>query len=84
MSQKHETLDLLKTFTWEEFKLQLDERFMSHRLVLWDGIELLELTQGDDNGLLATYIEDFNCMLNVVTLKNEYARNLIFLHVLKP
>jgi len=38
MSKKQETFDLLETFTKEEFKLQLDERFMSHHLVLaWHG-----------------------------------------------
>ncbi|CAM6029423.1 unnamed protein product [Sphagnum balticum] len=33
----------------------------------------LELTQGDDKGLLAAYVQDFNCMLIVVPLKDEYA-----------
>jgi hypothetical protein len=47
-------------------------------------IELLKPTQGDDKGLLATYIKDFNCMLNVVPLKNEYVRKLIFLLGLRP
>jgi hypothetical protein len=42
---KRETHNLLETFTWEEFKLQLDSRFMPHHLVLWDGMELLEFTQ---------------------------------------
>ncbi len=44
MSQKQKTLDLLETFTWEEFKLQLDERFTLHHLVFQDSMELLELT----------------------------------------
>jgi hypothetical protein len=48
----------------------------------WDGA--LELTQGDDKGLLVAYIQDFNCMLTVVPLKDEYAHKLIFLHGLKP
>jgi hypothetical protein len=38
MSKKQETSDLLETFTKEEFKLQLDKRFMLHHLVLeWHG-----------------------------------------------
>jgi hypothetical protein len=38
MSKKQETFDLLETFTKEEFKLRLDERFMLHHLVLaWHG-----------------------------------------------
>jgi hypothetical protein len=71
MSQKHETPNLLETFTWEEFKLWLDERFMPRHLVLWNGIKLLEPTQGDDKGSLVAYIKDFSCMLNVVPLKNN-------------
>jgi hypothetical protein len=51
----------------------LDKRFTSHHLVLWDGMELLELTQGDDKGSLVAYIQNFNCMLTVVPLKDEYA-----------
>jgi hypothetical protein len=48
----------------------------------WDGA--LELTQRDDRGLLAAYVHDFNCMLIVVLLKDEYAQKLIFLHGFKP
>jgi len=29
---------------------------MLHHLVLWDGMELLEFTQGDDRDSLATYV----------------------------
>jgi hypothetical protein len=56
MSQKQETFDLLKTFAWKEFKLQLNRKFMPHHLVLQDGMELLELIQGDDRGSLVTYV----------------------------
>jgi hypothetical protein len=73
MSKKQETLDLLETLNWEEFKLRLDERLTSHHLVLWDEIELLKFTQGHDIGLLVAYIQDFNCMLTMVPLKDEYA-----------
>jgi hypothetical protein len=47
--------------------------FTPHHLVLWDGMELLELTQGDDKGSLAAYVQDFNRMLTMVPLKDEYA-----------
>jgi hypothetical protein len=50
MSQKQEMFNFRETFTWEEFKLQLDRRFMPHDLVLWDGMELLEFTQWDNRG----------------------------------
>jgi hypothetical protein len=56
---EQETFDLLHTFTREKFKLRLDKRFMSHHLVFQDGMELLELTQGDNKGLLAPYVQDF-------------------------
>jgi hypothetical protein len=46
-------------------------------------MELLELTQGDFGGSLATYIQDYNCMLIMVPLKDEYAQKLIFPHGLK-
>jgi hypothetical protein len=62
----------------------LDKRFTPHHLVLRDGIKLLKPTQGNNKGLLATYIKDFNCMLNVVPLKNEYAQKLIFLFYSGP
>jgi hypothetical protein len=57
---------------------------MPHHLVFEDGMELLELTQGDDGGLLATYVQDFSCMFIIVPLKDEYVQKLIFLHGLKP
>jgi hypothetical protein len=53
---------------------------MSHHLVLQDGMEFLEFTQGDNKGSLTTYVQDFNRMLIMVPLKDEYARKLIFLH----
>ncbi len=56
MSPKQETLDLLETLAWEGFKLWLDKRFTLHHLVLWDGMELLEFTRGDNRGYLATYV----------------------------
>jgi hypothetical protein len=80
MSQKQKTPNLFETFTWEEFKLWLDGRFMSHHLVLQDGMEFLEFTQGDNKGSLTTYVQDFNRMLIMVPFKDEYARKLIFLH----
>jgi hypothetical protein len=42
---------------------------MPHHLVLKDGMELLDLTQGDGVGSLAHYVLDFNQRLNVVPLK---------------
>jgi len=57
---------------------------MPHHLVLWDGMEFLEFTQGDNGGSLATYAHDFNHMLIMVPLKYKYAQKLIFLHGLKP
>jgi hypothetical protein len=47
---------LLEVLTWEEFKLQLNERFMPHHLVLKNMMELLELAQGDGTGSLAHYV----------------------------
>jgi hypothetical protein len=32
----------LEAFTWEEFKLTLNKRFMSYHLMFKDGMELLE------------------------------------------
>jgi hypothetical protein len=46
---------------------------MLHHLVLQDGMELLELTQGDDKGSLATYVQDFKQMFIVVPFKDGYA-----------
>jgi hypothetical protein len=51
--------------------------------MLQDGTELLDFTQWDNKGLLATCIEDFNRMLIVVPFKNEYVHKLIFLHGLQ-
>jgi hypothetical protein len=50
----------------------MDKRFMPHHLVFQDGMELLELTQGDDIGSLAAYVQDFSRMLTMVPLENEY------------
>jgi hypothetical protein len=55
-----------------------------HHLVLRDVMEFLEFTQGEDRGLLATYIQDFNHILIVIPLKDEYVHKLVFLHGLKP
>jgi hypothetical protein len=57
---------------------------MLHHLVLQDGMELLESTQEDDKGFLATYVQDFKQMLIMVTFKDGYAKKLIFMHGLKP
>ncbi|CAM6014561.1 unnamed protein product [Sphagnum balticum] len=84
MSQKQKTLDLFETLIQEEFKLWLDGRFMLHHLVHRDGMEFLELTQGDNKGSLTTYVQDFSRMLTMVPLKDEYAQKLIFLHGFKP
>jgi hypothetical protein len=84
MSQKQETPNLLETLTWEEFQLWLDNRFSLHHLVFWDGMKLLEFTQGDNRGSLVTYVHDFNWMLITIPLKYEYAQKLIFLHGSKP
>jgi hypothetical protein len=56
MSQKQKTSNLLETLMWEEFKSRLDGRLTLHHHMLWDGMELLELTQGDNMGLLATFV----------------------------
>jgi hypothetical protein len=82
MSQKQETFDLLKSFTWE-FKLRFNERFMPHHLVFKDGMELLEFAQRDGIGSLACYVQDFNHMLTMVPLKEEFAKKLV-LCGLKP
>jgi hypothetical protein len=50
----------------------MDGKFMLHHLMLWDGMELLELTQGADTSLLVAYVQDFSHMLIMVPLKNEY------------
>ncbi len=84
MLQKEETSNLFKMLTWGDFKLWLDGKFIPHHLVLRNGMEFLELTQGEDRGLLLAYVQDFNCMLIMVPLKDEYVWKLIFLHALKP
>jgi hypothetical protein len=43
MSYKQKTPNMLNVLTWEEFKLQLNEKFMPYHLVLKDGMELLDL-----------------------------------------
>jgi hypothetical protein len=53
-NEKH--LNLLETLTWKEFKLWLDGRFTPHHLVFQNGMEVLEFTQGDNIGFLATYV----------------------------
>jgi len=59
-------------------------RFTPHHFVLQNGMEFLELTQGDDRGSLAVYVQEFNRMLIMVPLNDKYVRKLIFLHVFKP
>jgi hypothetical protein len=46
-------------------------------------MELLELTQGDGKGSLVAYVQDFNRMLTMVPLKDEYVQNLILMHGFK-
>lgn len=53
---KQEKLNFFEIFKWEKFKLQLDIRFMPHHMLLRDEMELLEFTQWDNMGLLATYV----------------------------
>jgi hypothetical protein len=60
MSQKQEIFNLFEVIAWEEFKLWLIEWCMPHHLVFKDGMEFLELTQGDGVGSLACYVQDFN------------------------
>jgi len=50
-------------------RLQLNERFMPHHLVLKDKMELLELAQGDGVGSLVSYVQNFNRVLTMVPLK---------------
>ncbi len=78
------------TLTWEEFKLRLDKRFMPHHLVLQDGMEFLEFTQGDNGGSrgqwgfighLCPWLQSY---VDYGPLKDKYAQKLIFLHGLKP
>jgi hypothetical protein len=60
------------------------ETFMPHHLVLKDGMEFLEITQGDGMGSFAHYVQDFNTKLIIVPFKKEFARKLAFLRGLKP
>jgi hypothetical protein len=84
MSQKQETFDLLKSFTWEVFKLWFNKRFTPHHLLFKDGMELLELIQRDGASSLACYVQDFIHMLIMVPLKEDFSHKLVFLHGLKP
>ncbi len=74
----------MEFLTWEDFKLWLNERFMLHNLVFKDGMEFLKLAQGDMVGYLVSHVQDFNQILTMVPMKEEYAKKLIFLHGLKP
>jgi hypothetical protein len=56
MVQKQKKPKLLETFLSKEFNLCPNERFMSHHLVLKEGMELLELAQGDETNPLAHYV----------------------------
>jgi hypothetical protein len=53
-------------------------------LVFKDGMEFLKLAQGDMVGYLVSHVQDFNQILTMVPMKEEYAKKLIFLHGLKP
>jgi hypothetical protein len=52
-------------------------------LVFKGGMKLLEFAQGDKAGSLVSYVQNFNWMIIVVFLKEEYVKKLIFLHGLK-
>jgi hypothetical protein len=56
---------------------------MPHHLMLKDGVEFLELTQGNGVGSLAHYVQDFNTKLIIIPFKKVFARKLAFLHGLK-
>jgi hypothetical protein len=56
---------------------------MPFHLVLKDGMELLDIAQGDGVGYLANYVLDFNQKLNVVPLKEKFTKKLVFLHGFK-
>jgi hypothetical protein len=42
---------------------------MLHKMVLKDGMEFLELAQGDKVGYLGNYVQDFNHILTMVPMK---------------
>jgi hypothetical protein len=75
MSQKQKTPNLLQSLTWEEFKLQFNERFTQHHLVCKDV---------DGAHSLECYVQNFIRMLPMVPLKEEFAQKLVFLRGLKP
>jgi hypothetical protein len=84
MAQKLKTPNLLEILPWEEFKLCLNERFTPHHPVLKEGMELLELAQGDGTNSLAHYVQDFNTKLVVIPFNGKFAKKLALLHGLKP
>jgi hypothetical protein len=43
-------------------------------------MELLEFARGDKVGSLMSYVQNFNWMIIVVLLNEEYVKKLIFLH----
>jgi hypothetical protein len=50
-----------------------------------NGIELLKLTQlRDGASSLACNVQNFNQMLIMVPLKEEFVKKMVFLHGLKP
>jgi hypothetical protein len=56
MIQKQKTSNLFEVLIKEEFKLQLNEIFMTHYLVFKDEMEFLELAQRDGVGSLVHYV----------------------------
>jgi hypothetical protein len=46
-------------------------------------MELSEFAQGDKVGFIMNFVQNFNWMLTMVFLNEEYVKKLIFLHGLK-
>ncbi len=74
---------MLEILPWEEFKLCLNERLMPHHLVLKEGMELLELAQGDKKNSLAHYVQNFNTKLTIILFNKDFTKKLALLHGLK-
>jgi hypothetical protein len=74
---------MLEILPWEEFKLCLNERFTPHHPMLKEGMELLELAQGDKTNSLAHYVQNFNTKLIIILFNEEFAKKLALLHGLK-
>jgi hypothetical protein len=61
--------------TWEQFKSWLNERFTPHHQVFKDGMELLELQQGERPNSLVKYVQKFNTNMTFVPIKKSFKRN---------